>query len=247
MSKLILGLQLWSLRDEFAADAAGTLRRVRSLGFDHIETAGNYGWPVERWKELLAETGLTVIGAHLGGPDLFGDLPAQVRFQDALGNHRYIVPWLDEAERNPAGYRKLAVQLNRTGEALQPLGGEVLYHNHEFEFDDLGEGLTGFDILLRETDPARVRFEIDVYWVAYAGGNPLEFLTEHAERIGMVHAKQIRLADKSEVSADAGDIDFAPILALAEKHDWPVALEYEEKDAVEAVRRGAAHLKNLRP
>ena len=61
----------------------------------------------------------------------------------------------------------------------------------------------------------------------------------------MVHAKQIRLADKSEVPADSGDIDFAPILAPAVKNDWPVVVEYEEKDAVETVRRGAPHLRSF--
>ena len=238
-----LGLQLWSLRREFDADAAGTLRRVRSLGFDLIETAGTYGWTVERWKELLAETGLTLMGAHIG--NLFEDLASHIAFQSALGNPRYVLPSLDEKDQTVEGYRRTAMRLNQAGEALRPYGATVLYHNHEFEFKVLAGGLTGYDLLLRETDPALVRFEVDTYWVAYAGREPQRFLVDHAERVGAVHAKQIRLADKAEVGIGEGDIDFAAILALARANKWPVVLEYEGENAVETARRGAAFLAGL--
>ncbi|SDT90155.1 Sugar phosphate isomerase/epimerase [Verrucomicrobium sp. GAS474] len=238
-----LGLQLWSLRRECETDAEGTLRQVRALGFDGIETAGTYGWPLEKWRALLAETGLQVIGAHLG--DLFENLSEQMAFQGALGNRRYVVPWLDEKERSPEGYRKLAERLNRAGATLRSHGAELYYHNHDFEFADLGtgDGLTGYDILLKETDPAAVRFEVDTFWVARVGKDPLAFLRQNADRIGLVHAKQIRLAEKVEVRADLGDIDFVPIVALAREKGWPVVFEYEGEGAIEICRAGAAHLR----
>ena len=245
MSQPLLGIQLYSLRREFAADAEGTLRQIRSLGFDHIELAGTYDWSADRWKALLAETGLKVVGAHLGPKELAENLPAQIAFQQAVGNHRYILPYLPEEDRNLAGYRAAAALLNRTADAVQSIGGKVYYHHHDFEFQPLEGGVTGLDILFQETNPAKVSFEIDTYWVEKGGKNSYQFIADHASRIGMIHAKEIRLADKADVPAGKGDVNFASILSLAKAGAWPVVVEFEGEPAIPAVRESAGYLKGL--
>ena len=238
----ILGIQLYSLRREFEADAEGTLRRVRGLGYDYIETAGTYGWPVERWQELLAETGLRVAGAHLN--ILNEDLEDQVKFQSALGNHRYVVPSLPVEQHTAAGFAQAAARMNEVGTALQRHQASLYYHNHFFEFKDF-EGKTGFDILLAETDPALVSFEVDTYWVEKSGRAAGKFVERHALRIGMIHAKEFRRRDQSDQPAGEGDIDFPAIVSLSRENGWPLIVEYEGESAIEASRKSAAYLRSL--
>ncbi len=242
-----LGLQLWSLRKEFEKDAEAALRSVPSLGIDAVELAGDYGWSADKWKTLLAETGLKIVGSH-GGPDLFASeekLQAALPFHQALGNTRLILAHLPTETRNVEGYRKTAADLNQAARFLQPHGIKVLYHNHEFEFDDLGGGKKGYDILLAETDPALVSFEVDAYWVQYAGLDAYAFFSQHASRVGAVHAKEMRGSDKAQVAAGEGVINFPGILSLAKGAEWPVIVEYEADDAPAAVKRSAAHLRGI--
>jgi sugar phosphate isomerase/epimerase len=244
MSKPILGLQLYSLRREFDADAEGTLRSVRGLGYNHVETAGDYGWSADRWKELLSETGLKVAGAHVGPEALTKDLASTIKFQKAIGNHRYILGYIADENRTEAGYARFGAILNKAAQDLRDEGGEVFYHNHDFEFKPVG-ATTGYDILLKETDPKLVRFEVDTYWVEQAGRDAAEFVEKHADRIGIIHAKEIRRSDKSDQAVGEGDIDFAPIIKLAQTKDWPLIVEFEGEDAVEACRKSAAYLSKL--
>ena len=242
MSKPILGLQLYSLRREFDADAEGTLRQVRGLGYEYIELAGTYGWSAERWNELLKETGLKVAGAHIGEPELTTHLDKTLEFQQAIGNHRFIVGWVPD--RTKDGYTRAAKFLNKAAADVRKHNGEVSYHNHDFEFLPL-DGTTGYDVLLKETNPDLVHFEVDTYWVEQAGRDAAKFVKDHADRISIIHAKEIRRSDKSDQAIGEGDIDFPSIVTMAQEHDWPLIVEYEGEGAVESCRKSAAALSRL--
>lgn len=227
--KSSLALQLYSLRHEATADPEKTLRLVPSLGYDAVELAGTYGWPVEKWKQLLAEMKLTVVGAHCR----LDEIEAQKPFHRAIGNPRLIVPSLPKG----MDYRHATRQLNALGRA-----GEftILYHNHAHEFAD-----GGMDILLAETDPTLVAFEVDTYWVERAGLNARDFIRQHADRVGMIHAKELRKRDNADVPAGQGDIDFKFIVPLARQRGWPVVVEYEGENAVACVAESAQYLSQI--
>lgn len=242
-----LALQLYSLRRETALDPEATLRRVPSLGFDSVELAGTYGWPADQWKALLAETNLTVAGAHTGLEALQKQWTTHAGFAAAIGHTRLIVPWLAESFRTPEGYRAAAGQLNELGRRAQAEGLALLYHNHAFEFDRLADGSCGMEILLRETDPAVLRFEIDTYWVERAGRDCAAFIDQHAARIGMIHAKDLRKRDNANVPAGQGDVDFRAIVPWARQNGWPIVVEYEGDNALQAVTESARYLQTLQP
>lgn len=225
----MLALQLYSLRRETADDPDKTVRCVPSLGYDAVELAGTYGWPAEKWKQLLAETKLSVVGAHCP----LDQIKTQMPFHRAIGNPRLIVPSLPKG----MDYRHAARQLNVLGRH-----GEfaILYHNHAHEFAD-----GGMDILLAETDPALVAFEVDTYWVERGGGDSRAFIEQNADRIGMIHAKELRKRDNADVPAGQGDIDFKFIVPLARQRGWPVVVEYEGANAVTAVTESARYLRAL--
>jgi sugar phosphate isomerase/epimerase len=211
-----LALQLYSLRRETAANPAQILRQVPALGYDAVELAGDYGWSVEKWRSLLDETGLKLVGAHCRLGEMDFD------FHRRLGTPRLIVPSL------PRGldYREAARQL-RALNAEFP----VLYHNHAHEFAD-----GGMDILLAASG---FQLEVDTHWVEHAGQNAADFLRQHAHRVGMIHAK-----DFPDVPAGQGRVNFPAILALARQHGWPVVVEYEADNALAAVAESARYLKS---
>ena len=242
-----LYLQLYSLRHETAADTEGTLRRVRSLGFDGVELAGDYGWPADRWRALLDETGLSVIAAHMGLEALEIGLPARLEFYRTLGARRIIVPSLRKELQTADGYHEAARRLDALGAKFADAGFSLGYHNHDFEFHPLAEPCwgCGMDILLNSTDPGLVHFEFDTFWLEFAGRNALEFIREHEKRTFLIHAKDMRKRDRVDVPLGQGDVDFHGLLPLCAANDWPVILEYEGGNAVEAVRQGAAFLRPL--
>jgi sugar phosphate isomerase/epimerase len=240
-----IGLQLYSLRRETAQNPAEALRQIPSLGFGGIELAGVYKWNIDQWKVILAETGLVVLGAHISLEDLEKDFSGQVSFQKALGNQRIVIPWLAESLRTAEGFSDAAQRLNRLAAQLKLEGIDLLYHNHDFEFHRLSSGGRGIDILLSETDPARLRFEVDTCWVERGGLDSRDYITMNAPRIGMIHAKELRKKDNADVPAGQGDIDFPAITALALKHRWPVIVEFEGENAPAAVAASARYLTPL--
>ena len=242
-----LYLQLYSLRHETAADPEGTLRRVPGLGFDGVELVGTYGWSAERWQTLLAETGLTVIAAHVGLESLEKDLASHLDFYRLLGTRRLVVTALPRAPQTPGRYHDGARRLNVAARQLSDAGFVLVYHNHSYEFELLGKAAPdcGMDLLLAETDPALVRFEFDTFWLESAGHDSVAFIRRHARRTAQIHAKDLRKRDREDVPAGQGDVDFRTLVPLCSANDWPVILEYERGNAIEAVRQGAAYLRGL--
>lgn len=236
-----LALQLYSLRRETAADPEATLRRVTSLGYDAVELAGDYGWPAAKWRDILAETKLAVVGVHSRYETFTGNLDTPLKFARDIGCPRLIIPWMPESLRTVAGYRDTAKLLNSVGRQCNDAGLQFLYHNHDFEFHPPG----GIDILIAETDPGLVAFEVDTFWVERAGRDARRFLTDHAGRIGAIHAKELRKRDNADVPAGQGDVDFKSIIPLARQHRWPVIVEYEADDALAAVAESARYLASL--
>jgi len=237
-------LQLHSLRSEMASDPEAVFRRVPSLGFDGVETAGTYGWSSGQWNEILAETKLKVVGAHIGLEQLESEWEQQTEFQRAVGNSRIVVPSLPKNLQTPEGYSQAARRLNSLGCRARSEGLSMFYHNHAYEFSPVVEGPCGMDILLAETDPAALSLEVDTYWVERGGINSDDFILRNAERIGMIHAKEF-CRDGRDVPVGQGDVDWQAIIPLAEKRGWPIIVEYEAEEPLAAVAAGARYLRGL--
>jgi sugar phosphate isomerase/epimerase len=240
-----LALQLYSIRREMSADSIGTFKRVPTFGYGRIELAGTYGWSADQWLKLLQETGLQIAGAHLGLPALEGNWGPETLFQRTLGNQWLIVPSLPKELQTTDGYRQAAQRLNALGRRAQQEGFRFGYHNHAFEFTTLPEGGCGMDILLAETDPALVAFEVDTYWVERGGRDARQFIELNAARIGLVHAKELRKRDGADVPAGQGNVDFKAIVPLARERGWQVVVEFEGEGAVAAVTESARYLQGL--
>ena len=242
-----LSLQLHSLRQEAADDAAGMLRLVPSLGFDGVEIVQDYGWSVEKWRALLAETGLRVLAAHVSLEALEEDRTGRLAFCRALEVERLVVTALPRAPQTAERYYHGARRLNAVGRLLTAEGFSLAFHNHDYEFQwvESPGGACGLDVLLAETDPTVVRFEFDTFWLENAGRNAVDFIRQHAARTQLIHAKDWLEGGSKDVAVGEGRIDFGALLPMCAAHGWPVVLEYEGVDAVEGVQKGAKYLRAL--
>ena len=240
-----ISLQLYSLKPQSMEDPEQMLASVKGLGFGAVETAGDYGWDCKRWRDLLMANGLSVSGAHVLMERLEDELPQIADFFAHLDCFHLVVPVPPEGEGTDR-FRRCAERLNAVAEQAKSRGCVLSYHNHWWEFEDLGGGRRGIDLLLAGTDPELVAFQIDTAWALAGGGDPLGFLRENRDRIRCLHAKEYRIAEADEPPMGEGDVPFRPIVELAVEEGWPLTVEHEPgSDAPVAVRHSATYLKNL--
>ncbi len=155
------------------------------------------------------------VATHLGLDALQESrLEASIRYCLDIGCPIIVLPWLPNEQRTPEGMRALAPRLNAIGQRCQAYGIIFGYHNHDFEFSPVNGGYL-FDYLLQATDPALVKIELDVYWVAYAGVDPVAFLQAHADRIALIHFKDMA-ADRSMTEVGKGILDMRSMWEFAQ-------------------------------
>ena len=204
-----VGLQLYSLHEYTEKDFCGTVEKVAQMGYKGVEFAGYGGLKPEQVVKLLKDNSLTAYGSHIGGlPKTDAELDAEIEMNLAVGSKYLICPWQDMETRDDA--LRFAEVMNRTADRLRPHGLRLGYHNHDFEFRvDQGEIL--LDTVLQNV-AEDVFVEFDVFWVAYAGHDPLRFIKKYAGRQPLMHLKELAADRKANVEIGAGILDFDAII-----------------------------------
>ena len=212
------GVQLYTVRTLMEQDVPGTLGAVAEAGYREVETAGLFGMTPEAFRAALDQAGLVSPAAHTPIQALRQSLQASLASARTLGQEWVVVPWLDESERTPEGYRRVAAELNRFGAAAEEQGMRIGYHNHDFEFETLEGGSRGYDILLGETDPDLVDIELDLFWAVAAGEDPVALFQRDPGRFPLCHVKDgTGQGAESQTPVGQGEIDFGRIFAHAEQ------------------------------
>lgn len=223
-----IGLQLYSLRDSFAKDVPGTLDKVKAFGFKYVELAGTYGKTPEEFKKMLDDRGLVAISGHWGYARWKNELDAVVKECTDLGVKYAGCAWIDhEGDFTEANCREAIDTFNKAGEALAKHGIRFFYHTHGYEFQPYENG-TLFDLLMKETDPAKVAYEMDVFWIVYPGQDPATLFAKYPNRFELTHLKDMNKSLKTgeltghtdpanDVAIGTGQIDFPKLLAAAAK------------------------------
>ncbi len=237
MNDLKVALELYTVRDETGRDFAGTLRRVAEIGYSGVEFAGYGGLSAQEMAALLAETGLLVAGTHLGLDALEGQqLDTSMRYCQDIHCSCIVLPSLANEWRTPEGIRALAPRLNEIGRRCREQGITFGYHNHDFEFTRF-DGIYLIDYLLQATDASLVKIELDVYWAAYAGIDPVTYLEALGERVALIHLKDMA-ADRSMTEVGKGILDMRHICAFAQVRGLWCAVEndYPQMPSLESAR-----------
>ena len=214
-----IGLQLYTVRDAAAKDLPGTLARIAQIGYRDVEFAGYHGRSAQEIRDLLARNGLRAPSSHIPVAELNGDRWKKTLDDAKTIGHEYLtIPWLGDAQRGSIeDWKRTASLFNTRAFDAKGAGLKFAYHNHDFEFRTLG-GVVPMDVLIAETDPTLVSFEMDLYWVVRAGRDPIEYLSRFPNRFSMFHAKDSAGPPEHRmVEVGAGTIDFKRILAEGQR------------------------------
>jgi sugar phosphate isomerase/epimerase len=237
--KPLIGLQLYTVRDQMAKDPAGTLAKVAQIGYTSIEAATYtgtetfYGMRPSEFKKVLKQNGLIILSAHyrLGEEKEKGKISMGTILHDwdkavddaaEVGIQYMVCAFLSVPERgNLDHYKYIADQLNIAGERCKKSNIQLCYHNHDFEFEKQDDTYP-YEILLT-TDKDLVKMEMDMYWVTKAGKDPLTYFKEQPGRFPLWHLKDMdKTAKKDFTEVGNGVIDFKRIL----KHKDEAGMKY---------------------
>lgn len=230
-SKQLIGLQLYTVRNQIAKDPDGTLGKVAGVGYNSVELMGYangkyFGLTPGQLAGLLKKYNLVSPSGHYMMMNYFmkddqNDLKDNIAAAVTLGHRYLVIPFLTDNMRTSLDdYRKLAAKFNAAATEAKKSGLKLAYHNHDFEFKDWGGGRTGFEVLLKETDPSLVYFEMDLYWVTRAGHDPIQLIKQNPGRFKMWHLKDMSQKEPASYSVEgqqyfaevgAGIIDFKDI------------------------------------
>jgi sugar phosphate isomerase/epimerase len=204
-----IGLQLYSLRAQFSNSVPATLDLVRKFGIEHVELAGTYNLPAEKFKEQLAAKGLKPIAGHFPFERYRDDVEGVARDAKALGLQYAGCAWIPHTDPfDEKTCREAIAVFNRAGAALAKHSLKFFYHTHGYEFQKHGDG-TLFDLLMAETKPDTVCYEMDVFWIVHPGQDPVKLLQKYGKRFELMHVKDMKkgtptglLTGHSDVSND---------------------------------------------
>ena len=197
----VIGLQLYTVRDAMQKDAAGTLAKVASIGFNSVENATYtgtqlfYGMDAKTYAKLLKDNGLINPSGHYRwGLDEKGGVMKGTMLHEwdkavddaaAVGLKYMVCAWLSPDERGGLDqYKKLAAACNAAGETCKKAGIQLCYHNHDFEFEK-EDGKYKWDVLLAEADKDLVKMELDLYWVTKAGMDPVALFNQSSRPLSI--------------------------------------------------------------
>jgi len=241
-TKLAAGIQLYMVGKPFAEDPAGTLQALHKIGYREVETSVSPKLSAKDQKKLFDDAGVTCPSMHL--QFMAGTMEAGFEDAHALGAH-YVVssvlrefppeiikafssggPMPELPPMGVEGFKKTAAQMNDVGKKAKAAGLQYAYHNHNFEFEKMPDGTPGYDILLKESDPELVKFELDCGWMSVAGYDPVAYFKKHPGRFRMLHIKDFTADSRPTIDltgpkrpkgADLGTgfVDYAPIFAAA--------------------------------
>ncbi|WP_165589118.1 MULTISPECIES: sugar phosphate isomerase/epimerase family protein [Burkholderia] len=235
-----IGLQLYTLGDAVQQDPARVFAQLVSIGYREVEALTYANLTPSALRRHAANAGLLMRSAHLDFATAT-DVSRVFDIAHQLGVTQVVSSVLPPAPQDVGAFitgtgsltiddfRRIAERAQRIGELARRAGLVYAYHNHNFEFRNLGGGLRGYDVLLRDTDPRCVRFELDCGWMSFAGLDPVGYLKRYGHRFHALHIKNFDMVGYS-TSLDAasqdhitelgrGVIDYRPIVAAALQRD----------------------------
>ena len=247
---MILGV----LQKEMKTDWEGTLRQVAKMGYTHLEFNKYYGESAASFKNFMKEVGLKSLAGGLSISEMKKENLLKKAIDEALFLEKeYMIcywPWPDSGDdKKLDDFKKAADDLNQVGEVCNRMGIRFAMHNHDKEFVPVKGYQWGYEVLLKETDPAKVAMQLDLYWVTKGGGDPIQLLKDYPNRFELFHVKDVdKTPAKSYTCAGYGIIDFKKIFAQAKKTNikyYIVEIDKAEYP-MNCVQDSISYLKNLR-
>jgi sugar phosphate isomerase/epimerase len=223
----VVGIQLYSFRNQMKDDVEGTLAKVKAMGFTMVEAAG-YNWKsAAEFKSMLDHNGFRNVSFFADYNKMKTDLASVIADAKTLNAQYVIIGWIPHQKDFTLEDCNNAIKdFNDWGEKLAKEGLKLAYHVHGYEFQPYGKG-TLFDRLMAETRPKALKIEMDVFWVVHGGQDPIAFLRKYGKRIELMHIKDMQkdlkgdLTGQADVEANVtvgtGKIDYTAVVHEARK------------------------------
>lgn len=252
-----IGLQLWSLRAMARTDPKGMLEFTRSKGITHVETAGLYGTP-EATAELLRNAGVRATSMHIGMDDFKKDPQKVIATAKALGVRYVGTAWYPhQPPFKEADARKAIADFNAVGKVMKDAGLQFFYHNHGYEPQPFGDG-TLLDLIIRETDPELVKFEMDVLWTWLPNVDPVALIKKYPGRFKLMHIKDMKpgvprgsltggIPDSLKAVIGQGQVNWTEVMKAAKADGFEYYyLEDETTDPPKNIPPSVSYLENIK-
>lgn len=259
-----IGLQLWTVRNQMAADTKGTIKAIADAGYWQVELGD-----VMKSDEIIAaanDHGLKVTSSFIdwnvvGNPNALdvASIDRVVEKAKALNLKHLVFGYIGKGHRETSDhYKRHAARANAAGEKCAAAGMQLNYHNHSFEFEKLPDGKSGFEIFQAEFDPELVKFELDVFWAQIGGLDALQAISQLKGRIAQLHLKDLKkgtpvIYDEGVVPADAfkelgnGIIDMAAILKAGDECgvDQCHVEQDQSPNPIDSIGQSMKHLRKI--
>ena len=208
----MISLQLYTVREAWAKDPLGTLERVAQIGFPAVEIGYKND---DATLAKIQELGLQITSVGVDIKSLRDDFEGVVAGAQAVGTQFLMLGYVSEEHRGSAQkWRETAQLLEVYGQKAREAGLTLCYHNHAFELTEQFEGITGLEILFENASADDLKAELDVYWIQKGGANPVEFINRYAERLPLLHCKDM-MPDGSFGEVGEGVLEWPTILEAA--------------------------------
>ena len=253
------GLQLYTLRDVMPNDPKGVLKQVSQMGYKYIESYEHdklgmfWGMTNTEFKKYMDELNMQIVASHC---NINKDFERKADEAAAIGMKYLICPSLEnEKGMDKEACKKAADLFNSKGAVCKAKGMRFGYHNHDGPFLSRADNLIPEEFFLQNTDPSLVDFEMDIYWVATAGQDPVAWLKKYPNRFRLGHLKDRKKntpLSEREVSVNLGDgsIDFKKILKVAKENGMQYYIveqeKYEGTTPLAASKADAEYLKKIK-
>lgn len=252
-----LGVQLWSFRERAQTDPLAMLDMVHDMGFTHVETAGLYDMPADSFALAIQNAGLRVTSMHVSYDAMKNDVETVIANARALGAAYVGIAWYPhEGAFTEATARQAIADFNAFGQTLKDAGLTFFYHNHGYEPVPYEDG-TLLDLIIEETDPELVVFEMDVLWTWLPNVDPVALIERHPGRFKLMHIKDMQpgiergdlsggLPEEQKAVIGEGQVDWPALLQAAEEDGFEhYYLEDETTDPVGNAPKSVAYLKGI--
>ena len=256
--KAPLGVQLYTFRVMAKEDPVKMLQTVHRLGFTHVEGGSTYGMPMDRFLEVMRANGLRTTSMLASYESFRDSSDAIVARAKALGATYAGIAWYPhQGAFTEADARKAIADFNTFGRKMKDAGLTFVYHTHGYEPVPYGDG-TLLDLIIRETDPNLVKFEMDVLWTWLPGGDPVALIKKYPGRFKLMHIKDAKpgvprgsltggLAEDQQASPGEGQVPWAALLKAAEEDGFAYYyIEDETPTPLVGVQKTITFLEHLK-
>ena len=213
-----IALQVWTVQAALDSDLVGTYRKIAEIGYRAVEIGGTGALSDSEFKQFMDELGIRVIGFHCAIERLENEFDRVIEQMRALNCPRIIVPWLGEDRYGTIeAARDTAKLLGRLNAKVKDRGLTLGYHNHSFEFAQK-DGVDIYDILMDPTLSGDIEAELDVYWLAHGGKDPVEYIERMSDRLKLIHMKDMAPGEeRAFAEVGEGIIDMTAVIAAAKE------------------------------